>query len=45
MAVEIAVKDYFPLSVHVSDELLCVEDGWVEEPVWFLPLPIQIAAK
>lgn len=45
VTVQIAKQEHLPLEIHYLDELLRVEDCWVQEAIRFIPLPIQVAAK
>ena len=42
---QVAVEHDSSLLMHVPDELLRVVNGWVEQTVRFVPLPVQIAAQ
>ena len=44
MPVEVAVQNYFSLLMHVPDELFSVKYGRVQQPIWLLPLAVEVAA-
>jgi hypothetical protein len=42
---QVAEQGDLALAVHVSDQVFCVEDRRMQQPVGLLPLAVQVAAK
>jgi len=45
MPVQVTIHEHSPLIVHVSHEMLSVEDGRVKEHVGTHPPPVQVHAE